>query len=290
MKINRYPDGTKYITLEDNEPEERIWRLNEYEDLWLLNHYVDVYNFKFSKKPTLILPFLIDGQADRRFGQNESSGLKLVLEFLKNLKANFRIYHPHNPEVVEAYLPNAKLIDCSQFLMEILVNDFEYGMLEDPKNNFVPKYKNLIIMSPDAGAFKWVTNICNKIGWKEEVVSASKYRPKYDSAEVGKIKLKQQLPNFDFKGKDVLILDDICIYGGTFKGLSSLLQKEECKDLYLATSHIALQFWGKKSDNLVTKYFTKMYTTNSKYKEVHCDSDWGTLQDGPENLEILKIF
>ena len=110
MKIIRYPDGSSYVKLEEPISKEIIFRLNTYEDLWHLNQIVDVYNYN-NIVPTIIIPNLIDTQADRRFNSNESSGLKLVCKFLNNLNANFKIFHPHNPEAVEALMDNVKMND-----------------------------------------------------------------------------------------------------------------------------------------------------------------------------------
>ena len=65
--------------------------------------------------------------------------------------------------------------------------------------------------------------LCDKIGWKGQTASASKSRL-WDGKES---RLVQQIQCTDFEGKDVLIIDDICVYGGTFKGLSKLLKERK---------------------------------------------------------------
>ena len=74
----------------------------------------------------------------------------------------------------------------------------------------------VILMSSDAGGFKPLMKLCDNIGWEGKTFSASKYRSFVD----GKTKLSQRVDREDFGGKDILIIDDICVYGGTFKGLS----------------------------------------------------------------------
>ena len=66
----------------------------------------------------------------------------------------------------------------------------------------------------------------DKLGFNGDVVAASKNRQYVD----GKSKLVQQLPNYDFNGKDILIIDDICIYGGTFKGLAKMLKERNLSE------------------------------------------------------------
>src|SRR6187402_1324144 len=105
MNCNKYPDGTSYIS--ETKLGDQVFRINSYEDLWHLNQFVDAFHSQWNSnsnivvKPTIIIPNLPDAQADRRFSKGESFGLKLVLKFLAKLNANFTIFHPHNPEVVE---------------------------------------------------------------------------------------------------------------------------------------------------------------------------------------------
>ncbi len=121
MEIIKYPDGTSYIQ-ELNPTGHETIRINSYEDLWHLNQYVDAYNNlnKGGMRPTITIPNLIDAQADKRFNIGESSGLKLVCQFLNRMNADFKIFHPHNPEVVEALIDNVKIIDNSDFIKEVL--------------------------------------------------------------------------------------------------------------------------------------------------------------------------
>lgn len=280
MKINKYPDGTSYV---ENEVEDvnkiHTFKLNSYEDLWHLNQFVDSYNNEYKKAPTIIIPNLIDAQADRRFSFMESSGLKLVCKFLNGMNANFKIFHPHNPEVVEALIDNVEIIDNSEFILDVLTS------IENNINtNFA---NNGILMSSDAGGFKPLMKLCDKISWKGETISASKYR---SVATVdGKIttKLQHFVGESDFKGKDILIIDDISIYGGTFKGLSKLLRERNCGKLYLAVSHMTVQDLG---EDPVTNYFDKVFCTNSKFDEYYENVNNNLPTEQPKNLEIIKLF
>ncbi len=277
-KIN-YPDGDFYIELIDKK-EEFTFRINSYDDLWELHHLIDVLNHN-NIKPTITIPNLLSCQADRRFAKDQSFGLKLVLKHLIQMNANFRIFHPHNAEVVEMAFEicdkKVTIIDNSEFLDEvfsILVEDYDYD-----GNNLDA---NLIMLFPDGGAYKWGAKLADKKDFRGDVLAAAKNRKFID----GKSVLTQQLPNFDYKGKDILIIDDICIYGGTFKGLAKLLKEQGCNRLYLAVSHLTAQNHEKDS---IFEYFDKVFTTNSKYDDyfVRIDGNSGKM---PSNLEIIKLF
>jgi ribose-phosphate pyrophosphokinase len=286
--INKYPDGSSYV-VEKNPLGFTTFKINSYEDLWHLNQYVDAYN-NFNKggmRPTITIPNLIDAQADRRFNVGESSGLKLVCNFLNKMNADFKIFHPHNPEVVEALMDNVEIIDNTYFIKEVLSEIYcqtyviprDKGLFYHQQNSLKD---NLILMSSDAGGFKPLMKLCDKIKWIGETASASKAR----EYKEGKTVLTQLIAHNDFRGKDILIIDDICVYGGTFKGLSKMLKERNCGKLYLAVSHMTVQNLG---EDPVTNYFDTVFTTNSKYDQ-YFTSHGAEDQPKLQNLEIIKIF
>ena len=243
-KINKYPDGTSYVSYVKEGP--ILFRINSYEDLWHLNQVVDAYISTHGEQPVVDIPNLIDAQADRRFNKNESAGLKLVCKFLNSLSVKeYQIFHPHNAEVVEALIDNVTIIDNSAFVKRAL--------------NCIDS-DNLILMSSDAGGFKPLMKLCDNIEWKGGTFSASKSR-KYEG---GESKLIQTVGDVDFEGKDILIIDDLSVYGGTFKGLSKILKEKNCGDLYLAISHMTIQDLSKDP---LTNYYDYVFTTNSKFEE-----------------------
>ena len=254
-EIKSYPDGSKYVIVKKI-TNNLTFRINTYEDLWILNQIHDVVK-NANWKVTVTIPNLLDAQADRRFDIDQSFGLKLVLEFLKGMENfDYKIFHPHNPEVVEALLDRVEIIDNYDFIYEVLSElkdnyyDFNGHNMED----------SLILMSSDAGGFKPLMKLCDKLEWAGETSSASKSR-KYVN---DKSELTQILDRDDFKGKDILIIDDICVYGGTFKGLAKMLNERNCGKLFLAVSHMTVLELGEDS---VGNYFDEVFTTNSKFEE-----------------------
>lgn len=283
FEIKKYPDGSSYVNILNVENLKKIFtfRINTYEDLWHLNQLVDALN-NLNIVPTIKVPCLLDAQADMRFSHTESAGLRLVCEFLKTMDANFVFFHLHNPYVVEAILHDKCIIkDNSSFVEKVLIDrklNVNVG-----QTNVIKHYDsdNTILMSSDAGGFKPLLSTCKNIKWEGETASASKYRDKTTH------KLSQRLDREDFEGKNVIIIDDLCVYGGTFKGLSTLLRKHNVGKLYLAVSHMTIQAFKDKDH--VFKYFDKVYTTNSKFNEYYIPCRYNE-PCVPDNLEIIKIF
>lgn len=293
--IVRYPDGSSYVKL--NIPNhagpytfDTTWKVNSYEDLWHLNQYTDAV-YKQGIRPKILIPCLIDQQADSRFNTDESFGLKLVLEFLSIMEADFTLFHPHSKEIL---LDNFEIQDNYKFILDTLwdikkIDSDVYPAVlldvfhktYDNLNYDARLADNIILMSSDAGGFKPLMKLCDKLNWKGETESASKSR-KFEDNES---KLIQKVDRQDFGGKDILIVDDICVRGGTFIGLAKILKERNIGNLYLAISHITVQ----KVDPELFEVFDHVFTTNSKYNEYYIpDSKGEPIQ--PTNLIINKYF
>ena len=285
-EVKSYPDGAKYVVVKQIH-NNLTFKLNSYEDLWILNQIHDVVK-KAWGSVTVTIPFLIDSQADRRFNIDQPHGLKLVCQFLNGMtNFNYKVFHPHNAEVVEALLDRVEIIDNSEFITQVLHNltTEKFGEKYDSfqKESFLSKF---VLFASDAGGFKPLMKSADKLNWQGETFSASKSR-KYED---GKSKLVQQVDRQDFEGKDILIVDDICVYGGTFKGLAKILKERNCGKLYLAVSHMTIQ---DLEEEPVINYFDKVFTTNSKFDEyfVPINGIDGLLDySNPENLQVIKLF
>ena len=246
-KIN-YPDGSSYVEVESFPPQIEF-RINSYEDLWTLTQIKDVYDYN-NMPVELTIPCLIDAQADRRFSQYQPHNLKLILHHLAHLNfKNIKVFHPHNSEIVEAILNRVTILDNSYFIKQV-ISRIPVGLEDIGKDN------HLVLMSTDAGGFKPLMKLCDRINWKGETFSASKSR-KYED---GKSVLTQLIDKEDFEGKDILIIDDICVKGGTFVGLAKMLRERNVGKLYLAISHLTIP---NPNPDLVNLY-DGIFTTNSK--------------------------
>lgn len=291
--ITKYPDGTSYVKAPPySAPRAFEFRVNSYEDLWHLNQLVDAWNHSNVRQPVITIPNLIDAQADRRFGKNESRGLKLVCDFLNGMDAKFKIFHPHNAEVVEALIDDVEIIDNEKFIRDVLKKIYPIPNVNDPHGTELYKrnremWDSLILMSSDAGGFKPLVKLCDKLNWQGGMFSASKAR----SWTPDGTKFVQQINKKDFEGKDILVIDDISVYGGTFKGLSKLLRERNVGKLYLAVSHMTVKNLG---DDPVTNYFDQVFITNSKFDNYGVTGDHISMGihefEQPENLTIIKQF
>jgi ribose-phosphate pyrophosphokinase len=262
----KYPDGGIYAKLDldavakqvaSGEPIVITERINSYEDLFFLKSLKDALDYNKVEKVELEIPCMFQQQHDRRFNDSISYELVNVCDFINS--CNFykvHVFHPHS-DVTGSNLKNIRIIDNSNFIRKVLDN--------------IPGTP--ILLSTDAGSFKWISPMADKLNFEGELYSASKVHKKTPEGH----SLVQVIDRKDFEGKDILVVDDLCVFGGTFVGLAKMLKERNAGKLYLAVSHITV-----KNPNIeLETLYEKIYCTNSKYEASEYQLS---------NLEVIKLF
>lgn len=248
-----------------------ISRLNNSDELMLLMLVIDTIRKDRGDGMyvEVFIPYMAYQQADRDFSVGESFSLKTVIFLLNSLSVNkFIVYDPHS-DVTPALLRNCSVIDNSDFVRDT-VDNILFSMNT--------KEEDLIMLSPDAGAYKKIGKLTDKISFKGELVAANKYR-EISTGDIQSLELSKQ----DFNSKDVLIVDDICVGGRTFVELAKKLKERNAGNLYLAISH------GVFSNGLkeLNQYFTKIFVTNSRLDYLK-DREFSFLHD--KEMEKLNVY
>lgn len=219
-------------------------RLNSFNDLGLLCLAVDALQRMDAKLGNLIIPYFPSARQDRVMVKGESLSVKVYADIINNF--NFKkvfVFDAHS-EVTPAVLNNCEVITNHKFIekvIQLIGND-------------------VVLISPDGGALKKIYKLSEFLGGVE-VVECSKSR----EVKTGKLTGFKAYSE-DLKGKDCLIVDDICDGGGTFIGLAEVLKNKNAGKLYLAVSH---GIFSKGLDDL--NCFEKIFTTDSfKNYEIGC--------------------
>ncbi len=241
----RYPDGGVYAEVTDFSDPIITERINSYEDLFFIKSLKEVCDYNKVKGVQLVISCLFQQQHDRRFKPNQSFELKIVCDFINS--CNFdkvSVFHPHS-DVTQGCLNNFELIDNTEFIKLVL---------EDIGST-------PILLSTDGGSYKWINKMADVIDFQGEVYGANKARISETENGVVVHKLVQLIDRQDFEGRDVLVCDDLCVYGGTFIGLGKMLRARNVGKLYLAVSNITVPNPNKELEGL----YDKIYTTNGKF-------------------------
>lgn len=240
----KYPDGQISAKVKEFPPNITA-RINSYEDLMYVMSLADVYEFK-GKKASLLIPCLFGQRSDRRFADNQSFDLKIISEIINMCNfTNVTIFDPHS-DVSMALINNSIKMSPEGYIRAAV------KLIKDRIGD-----KELMLVSPDAGAYKKVFELAEKLGL--ELAGALKHRDKD-----GKVDLTFM---GNVKGKVCLIVDDLCDGGYTFELLGKALVEQEAAEVHLYVSH----GYFSKGLNELSKVINHIYCTNS-VKEIPSDT------------------
>lgn len=272
--IHPFPDTQKNITIDKDYvllyPKETpvlIKSRMSWDDVQLIICAVASLRRLRVKEIHLYIPYCLGARSDRRFeiGGNNYVG-DVLSPIINSLGFETVTVMDAHSYCLDTGIKNLEIIDNSE-LVNFALHDIQKKIVPIPNlfnemtdiNGFIDRFKtNLVIMSPDAGASHKIYKLADKIGYTGDIVTCSKER---DSD--GKL-TKTYVPDFDYK-KDVVIIDDIFDFGGSFKNMAKAINEKITESQYpigkkyLITTH-SIQEEGLKE---ALKHFDFIYTTNS---------------------------
>ena len=274
-EISRFPDGQQSLRLiEDgyntlhsikNNPNGIIIksRLNTFSDLEIIICATQALKEAGVKNISLYIPYCIGARSDRKFMEGGINYVKNVIAPIINSQGygKVTILDPHS-DVLEACINNFEKRDNIDLVLFALKDYFLSKGFEiwDSMN-----FDGVRLVSPDAGALKKVFHAAEKIGYKGEVIIASKHR----NLETGKIDYTNVPMSVYDADKDIFIIDDICDGGRTFieiakavneaRSLSSAVHPDNHGKNYLIVTHGIFS----AGFDFLAQYFDGIYATNS---------------------------
>lgn len=188
----------------------------------------------------LFMPYVPYARQDRVCDKGESFSLYTFAKLINLLNFNSVIICDPHSEVTPALINNVKVI--SQF---DLVN----------KNlALTNRIIHCVLVSPDAGANKKTAEIAKYLG-HDSFVRADKLR------DLTNGNIKETIVYCDdFKGKDVVCVDDICDGGRTFIELAKVCKAKNCGKFILYVTH---GIFSKGVKVLFDGGIDEIYTTDS---------------------------
>ena len=269
VEQNRFPDGslrckipmTSYINSLDNIEVELFLR-NGGTITWHYENDAEFFTLyclrKALKKVNLVLPYVPHSRMDRIKNEDEVFTLKYFCEVINDLKFNsVTILDPHS-NVAPALLDRIKVVTSESYVKQAIEE------IEDKEN--------LILFTPDEGAMKRYSE------YEMFKIYPSTFGMKNRDWKTGKILSYEILHPEVVKGKDVLIIDDICSYGGTFYHAAKALKAAGAKSVSLFVTHMEKSVFN--GDMYKEDIMKNIYTTDSLFRE-----EWKT----PYSKDI-KVF
>ena len=211
--------------------------MNDLMEIVLLNNALLLNYEKEISSIRLFIPYLPFARQDRECAEGDPFSLAVFSDILNRCKfSRITVLDVHS-EVAFDYIDNLENIT---FKRSVSFN--------------IPSFDNYIIISPDKGS----RNRCNDflhVNSKNEIINFSKVR----DPKTGKLS-GFECETMDFKGKDCIIIDDICSKGGTFMGIAKILKERNAGKVILVVSH----YEGIADENyLKSSGIDMVYKTNS---------------------------
>lgn len=250
FKVVKFPDNTSLIKMSDS----RSLGVNNKYIFWTYEDDEELVEVMFMAKhlkslgvkPILVMPYIPNARMDRVHSkENEVFTLKYFCEFINSLEFEQVLVFDAHSDVSMALLDRVTAMDLKGVLAKA-----------------VDKSNPDVIYFPDAGAMKRYGGVIKEIcgDRKLNVAYGNKVRD-WDTGEIKGLEVMGNIPN----GAKVLMIDDICSYGGTMYYSAKKLKELGAGDIEMYVSHcensIADPEKGKvfKEEGLIDK----VYTTDS---------------------------
>ena len=205
------------------------------------------------KTKCLFLPFMPYARQDHIVAEGEALSLKVIGRMINSCNWDkVTVFDPHS-DVTAALIEHIEVTTNIKLVQKVLEGKSNYWLL-----------------SPDGGAYKKVGKLADEIGYERQVIVCGKVRDPRPEHK-GKI-MGMHVPEMDYQGLDVYMLDDIIEGGRTFIGIATELQKRNAGKIYLIVSHPVLS-WG---DTEVRKHLDGIFTTDSFVPVGTYDKDFVT--------------
>ena len=245
IKVGHFPDGTQSIEFSDAQPyystNEVEWFYDSDEEVFTLMCVVDmIRRISKNSRIDLWIPYLPNARMDRIKEEKQNFSLKVFADFINSLNFDKVVVYNVHSNVSEALIDN-------------IININPIFDVDD----VISEYKPDVIYFPDEGACKRYADLACIKNCGLPVIFGIKKR---DFA-TGKILGLDVISDTDLTGKKVLIVDDICSAGGTFKFSAMKLKELGASDVALYISHCEDNI--QNGDLLKTDLVSKIYTTDS---------------------------
>lgn len=250
VELHRFPDGESLVRLPVSLPEHIIVcrSLNQPNDKLIeLLLCAKTARQLGARRLTLIAPYLCYMRQDIANRPGEAISQRIVGSLLADLFDDVITVDPHlhRISVLSEAIPlkNAITVSAAADISRFLANKFDYAVL----------------LGPDKESKQWVSGIAANIGF--DYVVAEKIRQGDQQVDI-------TLPDFDYRDKPVIIIDDIASTGRTLAKAARRLKTVGAGDVYAAVTHPL--FCGDAESHLRSAGVKSIWSTDSITHPTSC--------------------
>lgn len=248
IKVGYFPDQTLLLkhTAEKGTEENKIyWYFENNEELiavYFLSKHLREHGVK---KLDLVMPYIPNARQDRVKREEDVFTLKYFSEMINEMRFdNVYVLDPHS-DVACALIDKVKKLPVVPYIKEAI------------KKSGIDKEKD-ILFYPDSGSQKRYSEMIlfpNAFGIK---------RRDWESGEIKGLDVAGEIPKKPF---NVLIVDDISSFGGTFYFSAKKLKELGAEKIYLYVTHCENSILEGKL--IKSGLVDGIYTTNSIFTKEH---------------------
>lgn len=249
-KVFKFPTGEVQVTLTKYYPKrtqttitgsvlssDNLMELLQLNDALIRAGYKEIH---------LIMPYCAYSRQDRVCNPGESFSLRVFAQLINSCNfASVTTWDNHS-DVSTALINNCTNIHVKDLIEPVSNNEYDY------------------LVSPDAGANKKVFDLSKRM--KIPMIRADKIR---DTATGNIIDTQVYTTKEQIEGKRLLIVDDICAGGRTFKELAQKLKSIANCNIDLYVTHGFFNNSVDVIDSLVDSGISDIHTTHNPYKLEH---------------------
>lgn len=262
VQIEKFPDGTPRINIDVNNITEESYDGSKFIIItWLYENDDEMFYLLLVKRHLerfftnidyyLYLPYVPNARMDRTKANDEVFTLKYFCDFINWLKFS-AVY------VLDAHS------DVSVALINNCINENPRTYIDNALTLIANN--DTILYFPDAGAAKRYSGLFHEIPYC--------YGEKNRDWKTGKILgLNVRTNGVELEGKDVLIIDDICSYGGSIFYSAKALKELGVNKIYAYATHTENSVLDHEKGTLIKSLedgtVECLFTTNSLFTGKH---------------------
>lgn len=191
---------------------------------------MDALNRMTGSKVYLELPYLPYSRQDRACFNGEAFSLSVLSNILLTVlreDTHLTTWDVHSKVADNLFKGKVTFVNrpANELLSELLfTNNLPYPSTET------------IVVAPDKGEVDRANSVGRDLSHPHKGTNGAIYATKVRNPDNGEI-LRTEIPEMDYSGKDILIVDDICDGGRTFIELAKVLKERNPKSISLYVTH-----------------------------------------------------
>lgn len=261
FNVFEFPDKTKGLKFEYSSevPKNEIVWLYENDSEFLTVFYMVNHFNSMGVSPSLVIPYFPNARMDRVHDADEEVfTLKYFCKLINSLNVSYvQIFDPHS-DVCVALIDNILVESALETIKDVYISG---------------KYD--VVYFPDAGAMKRYKDFSKFVSKVPSFAYGNKVRD-WDTGKILGLDIVGKINH----GDRVLMVDDICSYGGTMYFSAKKLKELGAGDIDMYVSHCENSIIDEKKGKIFSEenLINLVYTTNS------------TLSVSHPRIKIVKSF